>query len=108
MLYTLGHTVQYQDGLQRYGADFRKLGCTPDYPGGSVWLTIDEALHVAKVNPTFSVFGLLTDESNIYERDGDLHLVESCQIVEIETNKQLNGAVAEMAYRTSLERKRGR
>ena len=84
MLYTLGHTTNYTEGLAKYGADFRKMGRTSDYRGGSVWLTYEDAARVALVNPTFSVFGLLTDETNIYEHDGQYNLINGCQIVTIE------------------------
>lgn len=42
MVYTLGYKPAYRKGLKEQGKDFRKLGRTGDYTGGSVWKTAKE------------------------------------------------------------------
>lgn len=42
MIYTIGRRESYQEVLERQGAVY-KLGRRPDYPGGSVWPTPEEA-----------------------------------------------------------------
>ena len=58
MIYTIGHTKSYLRYFEESGKVYKK-GRTPDYCGGSVWKTKEDAeKHVKK---GYSVFGVLAD-----------------------------------------------
>lgn len=72
MFYTLGHKESYEQYFREQSAPF-KMGRKDEYPGGSVWLTKEEA---EKHCPSdYAVYGVLADWDNdtILTEDGDWH-----------------------------------
>lgn len=81
MLYTIGHTESYNQYLREQGLEFRKLGKTETYVGGSVYKTFDEAKQAIAFLPDYSVWILDTTLNNVYEISGSFHLINSCRIL---------------------------
>jgi hypothetical protein len=72
MIYCIGHRESYE----RYFAEQEqpeKMGRTADYQGGSVWLTLEEAL--AHCPDGFAVYGVLAewDRDTQPSADGPWH-----------------------------------
>lgn len=87
MLYTIG----YRENYERFFIEQKepmKLGRGPDprdaskhYPGGSVYLSIEEAKAAAPDG--YAVYGLQTDLGNTYWFDAELCLAETCPLVRL-------------------------
>lgn len=62
MIYTIGHKSSYERYFAEQGQP-RKLGRTPDYPGGSVWETAAAAqvYAAAHTEQEYAVYGVLAD-----------------------------------------------
>ena len=70
VIYTIGHTESYELYFEEQEHP-EKLGRTKDYPGGSVWLTKEEA---EKHCPEgYSVYGVNAD----WDRDTERNLEEN-------------------------------
>ena len=67
MLYTIGYRPHYEKQLSQ--GKVNKLGRRPDYPGGSVWRTFEEAK--AHCDGDHSAYGV--------EADWDLDCVDTLQ-----------------------------
>lgn len=83
MMFTIGHTESYEQGILEFGDDFKKLGLSKEYKGGIAFLTIEEASKYASLYKGFSIYGLDTTRDNTYVADGNLHLVNSCRILKL-------------------------
>lgn len=90
LLFTVGHHASYERYF-REQVQPEKLGrvdALPDagkpYPGGSVFLSFDEAL--AACPDGFRPYGLLTSVANTYEADGRRHLQESVPLCRLDDN----------------------
>jgi hypothetical protein len=69
MVYTLGNKESYRRGLKEHGEDFKKLGRTEDYSGGSVWQTSKEVFDYIKENsPRLDAYGVFEIDAN-WEQD---------------------------------------
>jgi len=72
MIYTVGLTEAYEQCFKEQDKP-QKLGRTKDYPGGSVWLTKEEAER--HCTPEFSVYGVVAhwEKDTVPSEDGDWH-----------------------------------
>lgn len=72
MIFTIGHKESYDQYFQEQ-SNPQKLGRTEDYTGGSVWLTIEEALR--HCSEEHAVYGVLADWAidTAPSKDGDWH-----------------------------------
>lgn len=84
MIYTVGHKASYDRYLREQGPQCYKRGPRGDYPGGSVWRTVEEAEHHAPEG--YAVYGVIAD----WELDttpssrGDWHdLLHDARIVSV-------------------------
>lgn len=65
MIYTLGYKEHYRKGLKEHGKEFKKLGRTKDYSGGSVWQTSKEVFDYIKENsPRLDNYGVFEIDAN--------------------------------------------
>lgn len=86
MLYTIGHRESYEQYFAEQRAPM-KLGRGPhpqwrgegDYPGGSVFLTVEEAR--VSCPDGYVPWGLATTIENTYLIGADRHLIETAPLV---------------------------
>ena len=81
MIYTVGLTETYNRYFLEYGSEFRKMGRSDNYVGGSAYLTIEDAKRDIEHIPGYSVWILDTDLDNVYKVNERFHIIESCQIL---------------------------
>lgn len=100
MIYTVGHTVSYEQGLAELGPLFMKLGKRADhhgkpYGGGSVWRHETEAQAYLAANAdslsTYSVYGVIAEWEADTEQLSDepfRRLVRDAQLVRTERSSE--------------------
>lgn len=84
MIYTVGHRESYERYLREQGPQCFKRGTRPDYPGGSVWRTREEAERRAPEG--YAVYGIDADweKDTIPSAIGPWHdLVRDARIVRV-------------------------
>ena len=89
MIYTLGHKSSYEEYFRLYKDETRKKGREEDYPGGSVWKTIEDAEKFLK--PGYEVYGVLADweKDTVLSNDGDWNdLLIDAQLVVLEKKSE--------------------
>lgn len=88
MLYTVGHRESYERYFREQKQPM-KLGRGPhlqwrgpgDYPGGSIYLTLDEAANAAPDG--YGPYGVQTTIENTYLIGSDRHLMKSAPLVRL-------------------------
>lgn len=84
MVFTIGHTTTYEEGIETYGKNFLKLGRTPNYKypngtigyydGGIIFRTEENAKQflIEQELDDYSVYGVIADweEDTAPSRDG--------------------------------------
>lgn len=89
MIYTVGHTESYEQGLREMeGHDFKKLGIFDGYVGGICFESKEAAQEYLgkKGLEDYSVYGLLCDFDNVYfnAETLNMHITDSAQIVSVD------------------------
>lgn len=78
MIFTIGETEIYDRNLRN--GIWKEGKQEPDYPGGSVFETIEDA--EGYLTPDFSIYVLDGDWKNdVYEKDGMYHLLYNRQVI---------------------------
>ena len=83
MIYTIGRTVAYKKNFRDLPI-VEKLGRTPDYAGGSVWKTPEEAQRYCPSD--YSVYGVEADweKDTVPSKEGRWHdLLKTSKIVKL-------------------------
>ena len=92
MIFTIGHTESYQRYFKEQDTPM-KLGRVnsedfPNYPGGSVWKTYEEAKN--NCPPLYSVYGVLADweEDTVLNENGSWNdLLVTSALVDLKIDK---------------------
>ena len=84
-IYTIGYMEWYNQWMIEQGNDFKKKGYDTDYKGGSAFICLGQALNRLKAidKPGYGLYVLDTTIDNLYQVDGNYHIVESCRILNL-------------------------
>ncbi|MCK9532348.1 MAG: hypothetical protein M0R77_17615 [Gammaproteobacteria bacterium] len=78
MIFTIGKKEWYDQWIVEQGPLFKKRGKDDEYSGGSAFLCIGKA--IKNCPPGYAIYILDTNIDNLYEVNGNLHIIESCRI----------------------------